>query len=223
MSKEDKPDAWMPIYIGDWEGDTGHLDCEQDGAYGRLVRHYWRTGPLPDDDATLSRIVRMPLNRWKKVRVALSPFFRIEGGLWNHKRVDAELVKWADRKRKAVEKAKAAAEKRWNNDASSNATSTPQALLEQCPSSSSRKVRTPNSVLTLSDDDSNFLGPKEVRDAFCAKLGDEWVRSYLDPCGWQDVPERALIPVTKYAGAKLVREGRSVLAQLGLMVLERAA
>jgi hypothetical protein len=67
------------------------------------------------------------------------------------------------------------------------------------------------------------LGPKEVRDAFLAKFGPDWVGSYLDPCGWQDVPERALIPATRYAGTKIVRDARAVLATLGLSVLERAA
>jgi hypothetical protein len=61
VTKDDKPDAWMPLYIGDWDSGTRHLDCEQDGAYGRLVRHYWKNGPLPDDDAQLARIVGMPL------------------------------------------------------------------------------------------------------------------------------------------------------------------
>lgn len=67
----------------------------------------------------------------------------------------------------------------------------------------------------------DFSGPKEVRDAFLAKHGAEWVGSYLDPCGWQDVPERALIPATEYARAKIVKEGRAVLLALGLSVLER--
>ena len=60
-------------------------------------------------------------------------------------------------------------------------------------------------------------------EAFEAKLGDDWCRSYLDRCGWQDVPERALIPATRTAGVKIVREGRAILAALGLTVLERAA
>ena len=69
----------------------------------------------------------------------------------------------------------------------------------------------------------DFSGPKEVRDAFLAKTDEAWVRAYLDPCGWQDVPERALIPATKYAATKIIREARGVLAALGLSVLERAA
>lgn len=224
MTKEAKPDAWMPLYIGDWDGDTGHLDCEQDGAYGRLIRFYWRTGPLPDDDAQLARIVRTAIARWRKVRPVLAPFFVITDGRWNHKRVDAELVRWAGKKVKAVERAKTAAAFRWGKgDAPSNATSIPQALLEECPSSSSREVRAQVGALTLSEGKHDFSGPKEVRDAFCAQLGDAWCRSYLDRCAWQDVPERGLTPATRQAASKLRGEARKVLESLGITLQERAA
>ena len=93
--KEAKPDAWMPLYIGDWDGDTGHLSCEEDGAYMRLVRHYWRMGPPADNDAGLARIVRMDLRAWKKVRPAIVGYFQVGEGIWRHKRVDMELARWA--------------------------------------------------------------------------------------------------------------------------------
>lgn len=95
MTKATKSDVWMPLYVGDWDSDTAHLDCEQDGAYGRLVRHYWKNGALQDDDAMLARIVRMERTRWKRVRPALAPFFDIKAGRWIHKRVEAELLKAA--------------------------------------------------------------------------------------------------------------------------------
>ncbi len=163
MSKEAKPDAWMPLYIGDWDGDTAHLDCEQDGAYGRLIRHYWRNGPLADDDASLARIVRMDLKRWKKqIRPVLAPFFRIEHGLWNNNRADKEIVKWSGKKAAAAEKARIAAAKRWQKDAPS----IPQALLELCPSTSSREVDAPTGQSTLSAEDS-------ISDLKKASLDDE--------------------------------------------------
>lgn len=89
--------------------------------------------------------------------------------------------------------------------------------------SASTKVRTPNSVLTLSEAKHEFLGPKEVRAAFLAELGEEWTVSYLDPCAWQDVPERALVPATRLAGSKIIRDARKVLSSLSLLVLEKAA
>ena len=89
--------------------------------------------------------------------------------------------------------------------------------------SASTKVEAPNSASNLSEAKNDFLGPKEVRQAFEAQLGDDWCRSYLDHCGWQDVPERALIPASRYAGQKLVREARAVLSKLGLTVLDKVA
>lgn len=221
MSKDAKPDAWMPLYIGDWEGDTGHLDCEQDGAYMRLVRWYWRNGPPKDDDATLARIIRMDLKRWRKVRATLAEFFTVADGVWRHKRVDEELIRWAEKRARAIERASAGGRAK---AAKSTATSTPQALLKGCTSASSREVDGPTGQSTLSGQN-EFNGPKEVRQAFCEApgLGDDWCRAYLDPCTWQDVPERALIPLNGFAGAKLIKDGRKVLAALGLIVLERAA
>jgi uncharacterized protein YdaU (DUF1376 family) len=154
VGKESKPDAWMPLYIGDWDGDTGHLDCEQDGAYGRLIRHYWRTGPLPNDDAALARIVRMDLRKWKKVRPVLIGFFAISGSKLTHKRVDSELVRWSEKKVAAVERARVAADARWGKG---NARRMPKALLEECPSPSSREVEGPNSPSTLSGADPKLI------------------------------------------------------------------
>ena len=107
MSKNAKPDAWMPLYIGDWDGDTGHLTCEQDGAYGRLVRHYWRNGPLADDDRSLACIVRKDLAGWRRLRPVLVTFFTVEDGVWRHKRVDAEVVIWGEKRRRHIERASA--------------------------------------------------------------------------------------------------------------------
>lgn len=76
---------------------------------------------------------------------------------------------------------------------------------------------------TLPDAKSNFIGPKEVRDAFVSAHGEDWTAAYIDRCAWQDVPERALIPATRHAGTKIIREARKVLSALGLSVLERAA
>ena len=92
-----KPDSWMPLYVSDWDADTAHLSCEEDGAYGRLIRFYWRNGPPADSDAVLARIVREPVPTWRRIRPALVPFFIIDGGKWTHRRVDAELTEVRER------------------------------------------------------------------------------------------------------------------------------
>lgn len=218
MTKDNKPDAWMPLYIGDWDSGTRHLDCEQDGAYGRLVRHYWKNGALPDDDAQLARVVGMPVARWRKVRGVLAGFFVISDGRWTHNRVEEELVKWGEKRRRAIERASAGGRAK---AAKSSATSTPQALLKGCTSASAREVDGPTDHSTLSGQN-DFLGPKEVRAAFVAALGEDWTKSYLDHCAWQDIPDRALIPATRTAGSKIVRDARPVLHALSLSVIEKA-
>lgn len=66
-------------------------------------------------------------------------------------------------------------------------------------------------------------GPDDVRAAFAKEMGEPWTRAYIDPAGWQDVPERALVPATGTAGRKIVGEARRVLSAQKLTVLEKAA
>jgi uncharacterized protein YdaU (DUF1376 family) len=80
----------MPLYVGDYLGDTGHLTTAQHGAYLLLMMHYWRKGELPDDDSQLSKITKLPLKTWCDYRAVLQAFFH-DG--WRHKRIDAELVR----------------------------------------------------------------------------------------------------------------------------------
>src|ERR1700761_230055 len=82
--------AWMPLYVGDYLGDTGHLTTPQHGAYLLLMMHYWRKGELPDDNSQLAKITKLPLKTWCDYRPTLQDFFH-DG--WKHKRIDAELLK----------------------------------------------------------------------------------------------------------------------------------
>jgi|SRR5271169_6014201 len=79
---------WMPLYVGDYLGDTGHLTTAQHGAYLLLMMHYWRKGELPDDDRQLSKITKLSLKTWCEYRPTLQDFFHSG---WKHKRIDAEL------------------------------------------------------------------------------------------------------------------------------------
>jgi uncharacterized protein YdaU (DUF1376 family) len=81
---------WMPLYVGDYLGDTGHLTTAQHGAYLLLMMHYWRKGELPDCDRQLSKITKLPLRTWCDYRPVLQDFFH-DG--WKHKRIDAELAR----------------------------------------------------------------------------------------------------------------------------------
>lgn len=88
MSK--KRDLWMPLYIGDYLADTGHLTTTQHGAYLLLMMHYWRKHELPTDDKQLAAIAKLPLRIWLDSKETIQAFF-FDG--WRHKRIEEELEK----------------------------------------------------------------------------------------------------------------------------------
>lgn len=88
MSK--KTDLWMPLYVGDYLADTGHLTTAQHGAYLLLLMHYWRKRELPDDDKQLAAIAKLPLRIWLDMKETIQAFFHMG---WKHKRLDAEIDK----------------------------------------------------------------------------------------------------------------------------------
>lgn len=114
----------MPIHIGDYKRDTGHLRASGHGAYLLLLFHHWSTGELPDDDDQLAAIACMTRGEWKKMRPILEKFF---GPGWRHGRVEKDLASAKqsyEARAKAGEKGgKAKAE---NKQSSSIATALPE-------------------------------------------------------------------------------------------------
>lgn len=137
-------DAWMPLYIADWEAGTGHLSCEQDGAYGRLVRWYWRNGPLPDDDRLLAQITGLSAHKWRVSGPVLRKFFHKRSSNFSapfdeklyHNRIERELAEWIEKKRIYVERAAAGGRAK-------GAKSRTKAVLKGCTSPSSGREDDP--------------------------------------------------------------------------------
>jgi len=116
----------MPVFIGDYLADTMHLSTEQHGAYLLLLFHLWRRGSLRDEDAVLAQISGLSESAWKQHRPVLAEFFRIDGGLWQHARVEKERARVAATTESKAKKAKLAASSRWGKkDASSIAQAMP--------------------------------------------------------------------------------------------------
>lgn len=152
MTKGAKPDTWMPLVIGDYLKDTGRLTTEQHGAYLLLIMDYWVSGPPADDDDELAAITKLDPKTWRRQRTKIERFFRIEGGLWRHKRIDAELAAAQENSDKRAERASVAAQARWDRErskqspgdapgnaprnAASNARSNAPDMLEECPAPS---------------------------------------------------------------------------------------
>lgn len=133
--RKDKADAYMPLWIGDYQADTAHLDAEQHGAYLLLIMAYWRSGPLPADDKKLAGIGRMTPAQWKRSRSTVLEFFQEAGGKLHHKRIDAELKDANERKASA----KRSAEARWEKErriCGTDANASPTHTVPQCSSPS---------------------------------------------------------------------------------------
>lgn len=123
----------MPIHIGDYKRDTGHLRAAGHGAYLLLLFHHWSTGSLPTDDEQLSAIACMSKPEWKKIRPVIEQFF--EPG-WVHDRVLDDLadakISYEKLASAGSKGGKARAEnKRRLSNATSDASSDDQASLKQ--------------------------------------------------------------------------------------------
>lgn len=86
-------DTWMPLYIGDYLRDTGHLTTGEHGGYLLLLMQAWtRGGVLPADDMRLRTIAKMDQREWRRSGPTLMEFFRRDGDVLRHKRLDRELA-----------------------------------------------------------------------------------------------------------------------------------
>ena len=220
---------WIKFYPRDWRGDQALrlVSLQARGLWMEMLCVMHEATPYghltvngqPVGDADLARLVGATVAEVQALLVELRAAGvcrQTRGGVIYSKRLIAD-----DKRSKEGRKAKVEAlEKLGKNPRPSRVptrpptTQKPEARVE---------VEGPYSPSTLYEGEKIFLGPKEIRDAFCALMGEEWCRSYLDRCGWQDVPERALIPATGTAGRKIIGEGRAVLAKFKLTVLEKSA
>lgn len=147
----EKPDLWMPLYLGSYIADTLRFTTEQHGAYLLIIMDYWRNGPPPDDNQVLAQISKLALARWKAHRVVIAPKFQIANGVWKHKRIEHELGRARGMQEALSERGKAGAAARWSKDSPSNATGTAscnanggaQALLADAPRPLPGPLQTP--------------------------------------------------------------------------------
>lgn len=187
-----KPGIWMPLYIGDYLSDTMHLTTEQHGAYLLLIMAYWKNGGALQA-ASLPTICRLSVDAWSINQAVLEQFFSIgENGAWVHPRIDQELAEATQKKAKASEKAGKAAKARWG-DASSN----PQAMLEQCPSPSP----SPKESKALATDESDCAGQPEIAKAKADPIPYEQIFDAYS----QTLPELPQVRIRDEARRKAIR------------------
>jgi hypothetical protein len=212
---------WLKFYPRDWRGDQAlrlvslaarglwiEMLCVMHEAapYGHLL-----VGGSAVDEAALARVVGAPVEEVQALLVELRAagvLRTTRSGVVFSKRMTADH-KRSVAGRKAKEEALAVAAAR--APSRRPPTQKPEARAE---------VEGPKGPATLCAKP-KFEIEQAVRAAFVTAKGEDWTRSYLDPCGW-DAASRALNPRTATAGAKLVREGRSVLADLSVTVASHA-
>jgi uncharacterized protein YdaU (DUF1376 family) len=81
---------WMPLNIGDYLAETGHLTVAEHGAYHLLRMYYWIHSSLPAEEGAIRRISRMTQRQWLQSRDVLKALFD-EG--WRHPALDDEIRK----------------------------------------------------------------------------------------------------------------------------------
>jgi uncharacterized protein YdaU (DUF1376 family) len=203
----------MPVFIGDYLGDTMHLTTEQHGAYLLLLFHLWRRGIVHDDDAALARITGLTASAWSSHRPVLAAFFRIHDGLWHHGRVERERIRIEAKRRSGSEKGKLAASSRWHKsriddteNASSIANAMPGDAISESESESEadlfrnllsgkRKEKPQTSPLGLTPGEMTTAAVADRRHTpFRAILGEYWrAKNHASPeMPWQGRDAKAL-------------------------------
>lgn len=79
-------------HLGDYEGATAHLSWDEDMAYSRLMRVYYRReSPIPDVERY--RLTRATSKAQRAaVDAVLAEFFLRDGDVWRQKRCDEEIA-----------------------------------------------------------------------------------------------------------------------------------
>ena len=105
---------YIQLYISDYLADTAHLTTAQHGAYLLLIFNYWQKGhALNNNGERLANVTRMNSEEWADAQRVLREFFRIDGDLWFHERIESDLEKVRDQISKNSKSGKIGAEKRW--------------------------------------------------------------------------------------------------------------
>lgn len=165
---------YMQFFPADYLADTVFLSLAEHGAYTLLILNYWQKGgPLPNDDDKLSRVIRVTLKEWLKVRPAVSSFFDIDKDVWRHKRIDADLMRVRVQIEQKSKAGKASAALRESGNTRSNGNSTPvehplNTRSNENPTNIitdlSTNLSTKTNVVSVGDDDTHETAESQIRE-----------------------------------------------------------
>lgn len=108
------PPKSLLVDIQAWQSETLALTAAERGALLAFKMYVWRTGPLPDRDDALARIVGMDAKDWRKARKALEPLFIVKYGEWQREDWNDELEAAYEAVNRASAAGKKAVTARWN-------------------------------------------------------------------------------------------------------------
>ena len=126
----------MMLWTDAYMADTSHLTTLEHGAYLLLMMAMWRAGGrLPDDDVRLARVVKLPLDKWRKMAPLIREFLTVKDGFVFQKRLKLELEiaqSRIDKSRKAGRAGGRAKALKYKKPTPSSATKTPVAEMYDC-------------------------------------------------------------------------------------------
>ena len=148
---------WMPLYIGDLQAKFARMTAEQIGAALLLMMDFWKNGAIPHDLATVCSITK--LSQHTKAKTLLNTLIALELFEVESEQIHSNFLtslksQALQNQQMKSDKAKNAAQARWNKSASNaqasnkqvqknaqaaleKSPSITQVMLEPCPSSSS--------------------------------------------------------------------------------------
>jgi uncharacterized protein YdaU (DUF1376 family) len=127
-TRPSKPEAYMPLFVGDFLAATAEWAGEDQALYLLLLALQWSVGSLPADAKALRRMTRYELRSWACSWAVISHKFPVcEDGRRRNQRLEIHREYAQEQHRKRVAAGQRGAEVRYSN-ASSNAI----AQLESC-------------------------------------------------------------------------------------------
>ncbi|MHA3056587.1 DUF1376 domain-containing protein [Acinetobacter sp. ANC 5584] len=148
---------WMPLYIGDLQAKFARMSTEQIGATLLLMMDFWKNGAIPYELATICSITKLAQHSKAKSllnTLTILELFEIEAGQIQSNFLTNLKNQALQNQQMKSDKAKNAAQARWNKSASNaqasnkqvhknaqasceNISSIATTKLKECPSSSS--------------------------------------------------------------------------------------
>ncbi len=176
MAAKITPPLRLMLDIQAWQLETQHRSASECGALVRLKVHFWRIGPLPDDEEALARITGTTPAEWKRIGKALEPLFSVKHGEWMREDWADELEAAHVSVQKAKEKSRKGHAARWGRNASGNASSNATGTASGMPPSmlnnisAERSARTPSPNPKAPSQGEGFSGqPEFLEDVLIAE------------------------------------------------------